>query len=241
MGGSTTRSILACGLLLATGCNHHVFSPPARPLPLESVAPVGTGRVGIGLEGAIHGTLFGPSASSGSARVRVSPHEDVDVSLEGHVIHIDGDPAADVSQNAYAVRVGAKVRALPWLAVTGGAGGGLHAAGTFASPDLGVIGGWENPYAVPYLSLRGFVSEPLVARAVDTTAAGEPLGSEVGTPRTTGGMAISIGVRVPMIPGWDPHEGVRGSLFLANGLTYLDDGREDLTLLQAAGGAELTF
>lgn len=242
MGASTTSSaIIVFGALLATGCNHHVFSPPARALPLESVAPVGKGRVGVGLEGALHGAVFGPSASSGSGRVRVSPHEDVDVAVEGHVIHIDGEPAANIDQNAYAVRVGAKFRAVSWFALTGGFGGGLHAGGTFASPDLGFIGGWENRYAVPYLSLRGFVSEPLIAREVDTSFEGDPLGTDVGTPQTTGGLSFALGLRVPMIPGWDPHEGVRGSLFFSHGLTHMADRDDELTLFQLAAGAELTF
>jgi hypothetical protein len=227
--------------LLAIGCNHHVYSPPARALPLESVAPVGRDRVGLALEGAGHSELFGPSATSGAGRLRVSPHEDVDVSVEGNVIHIQGKPATDVDQNIYALRLGAKFRAQSWLALTGGLGGGLHAAGTYASPDLGVIAGYENSYAIPYVSFRGFVSEPLAVRAVDTSEAGEAPGTHIGRPRTTGGFSAALGLRIPIVPGFDPNEGVRGALVASPGLTYVGDAEQDSVFVQLGGGAELTF
>lgn len=231
---------VAVALALA-GCNHHVHSPPARALPLESVAPVGRDRVGLALEGAAHGELFGPGVSSGASRLRVSPHDDVDISVEGTVMHVQGRPAKAIDQNIYAVRLGAKYRALSWLALTGGLGGGVHAAGTFASPDLGVIAGYENPYAVPYFAWRGFVSQPLAAQAIDTTEAGETPGSDVGKPHTTGGFSASLGLRIPIVPGFDPNEGVRGSLLVAPGLTYLADAAEDRVFMQIGGGGEITF
>lgn len=234
-----TATLIAAGALLA-GCNHHVYSPPARALPMESVAPVGEGRVGVAGEAALHGTVFGPGLTSGGGRVRVSPHEDVDVSVEGNVLHVRGNPAEDLDQNAYSARVGAKYRVVPWLALAGGLGGGFHAAGTFVSPDLGVIVGYENDYAVPYVSFRGFVSEPLIPRTVDTREAGSET-VELGTPQTTGGFSTALGLRVPIPPSFEQNEGVRGSLLLAPGLTHVRDAAEQATFLQLGGGAELTF
>jgi hypothetical protein len=209
-------------------------------MPMESVAPVGEGRVGIAAEAAMHGTVFGPDLTSGGGRVRVSPHEDVDVAVEGNVLHVRGDPAEDIEQNVYSARVGAKYRVVQWLAVTGGLGGGLHAAGTFFSPDLGVIFAYENDYAVPYLALRGFVSEPLTLRSVDTREAGSST-AQLGSPGTTGGFSSSLGLRVPIPPSFDQNEDVRGSILLAPGITHIGDSDEEATFMQFGGGAELTF
>ena len=231
--------LIAASALLA-GCNHHIHSPPARALPMESVAPVGKGRVGLAAEAAIHGAVFGPSLTSGGGRVRVSPHEDVDVSVEGNVLHVRGDAANDIDQNVYSARVGAKYRVVRWFALAGVLGGGYHVAGTFVSPDLGIIAAYENDYVVPYFSMRGFVSEPLAVRTVDTREAGSTT-PERGAPQTTGGFATSLGVRVPMLPSFDQNEGVRGSLLLAPGLTHVGDAEDQRTFVQFGGGAELTF
>jgi len=230
---------IAASLLLA-GCSHHVYSPPARALPMESVAPVGEGRVGVAGEGATQGAVFGPGLTSGAGRVRVSPHRDVDISVEGTVMHVRGNGKEHVDQNIYSARVGGKYQVLArYIAIVGGLGGGYHAAGTFVSPDLGAIVGYENDYAVPFASVRGFVSAPLVSRSVDTAERGED--SRTGSPQLTGGFTTSLGLRIPIPPSFDQSEGVRGSLVVSPGLTYLGDGDEEATFLQLGGGAEVTF
>lgn len=235
----------ACALVTTCllGCSHHVYSPPARTLPLESMASVGRARTALALEGARHSinVPFGYGASSGTARFRHGVAENVDLSLEGHIIHIDGDPAADVDQNIYALRIGTKYMVNSAFALTGGWGMGLHEGGSYASPDLGLLAGWENRYAVPFFSARGLLSVPIRAHEVDTTNAGTPLGTDVGTPVTTVGFGTTAGLRVPIPPSFEPHVGVRGSLLGGVGTIFLGDNEDSAAVVSAGGGAEIEF
>jgi hypothetical protein len=250
----TLRSLLSsCALALvplATGCNHSVFSPPARAVPLESAATLPRGDTGVALEGAHSGTIFGPEVLSGAARIRHGVSEGLDVSAEATLMRLSGTPApaADVSRNVYAGRIGAMGQLVspesPWaptVAVTGGLGGGVSAAGGYVSPDAGPIVAWENRWAVPFLSLRGGVSQPVGARSVDTSSVDDGPGRYVDTPRTTWIAAATAGVRVPI--GWaEPEAGkTRGSLLAGLGFTHLADTRDDETFAHLALGGEVVF
>jgi hypothetical protein len=228
-------------VLLLGGCNHHVYSPPARTLPLETIGSVGHGRTGLALEGARHGALFGVHAATGTARFRHGVSDDVDLSLEGNLIHIEGESAAGTMQEIYSLRIGTKYQVTSAFAVTGGNGLGLHAGGTFASPDLGVITGFENRYAVPFFSARALMSVPVRSHTVDTTSAGSPPGTELGRAELTGGFATAFGLRVPIPPSFEPKTGVRGSLVGGGGVTLLADSEDDTMLMSWGAGAEMEF
>lgn len=246
MGNVMTRhqcTLLALAALAAgtTGCNHHVFSPPARTMPLESPATLPPGDTGAAVEGTHHGEVFGPEVSTGSLRIRHGLAEDLDGVAEANVLHVHGDSEAGTHPNAYSLRLGAKLRLVEHFAFTMGAGGGGSAAGHFFSPDVGVVLGYENEHLVPFMSFRTTVSLPIDPQEVDTTAVGSDGEPELDTPKVTGGLSWTAGLRLPL-PVADPeHQGVRGSVVLGIGMTHLYDGDDDANLIGVGGGGELVF
>ncbi len=226
---------------LLAGCNSTLFSPPARPLPLESAATLPRGDTGIQAEGGTHGRLFGPDVLSGTLRVRHGIADDVDVAAEVSAMHLDVHPdvPTPTSTTIHAVRAGAKVRLAKPLAIAGGFGGGFSAAGAFVSPEAGPIVAWENRYFVPFIATRFGMSQPISPRAIDTSQ--EQDGSRIDRPRTTWIATIVTGFRIPL--GWSQPEAgtVRGSLLFGTGATHLADNRDKDTFVQVAGGGELVF
>lgn len=220
------------------GCSHHVYSPPARAFPLETVAPVGEGRTGVQLEGGYHDITWGADAVSGTGRVRYGVHEEIDMAAEVMAVHIDGDSAAGTSPNIYAARVGGKARVMSFMALAAGIGAGTSAGGPYASPDLGIIAAYENRYVVPFYAVRGFASQPFGAREVDTTEEGEPVGTHVDKPRFTRGLATSAGARL-LLP-WGAEEPT-WALSVGGGVTVLADNAESDTMRNLGGGLELMF
>ena len=77
-----------------------------------------------------------------------------------------------------------------------GFGGGAYAGGVYLSPDVTFGIGYKNPYIIPYLSVSGLASLPLVAETVDTTVeSDEP---ESDRPLTTFGYRLQAGFEVPI-------------------------------------------
>lgn len=227
--------------LLAAGCHNHVFSPPARTLPPEGVATLGQGRIGLAVEGGRHGEMMGVSTSTGSARFRAGLADQVDLSVENHVMHIEGASAGDTHPNIYAVRLGAKVQPANVLAFTAGTGTGASEGGLSTSPDLGFIVGYPNPYAAPFFAARALMSIPLAPRTVDVTPAGEPASSQTGEPKVTGGLGSVLGLRVPIPPGLEEVDGVGGSLLAGLGNTWLRDAEDEALIWGWSIGGEITF
>lgn len=238
-----TRSFLLIFALVATpllaGCNSTLYSPPARPMPLESAATLPRGDTGVQIEGGLHGRVFGPNIYAGTARVRHGLAEDVDVAAEVSAMHVDVDRAVRASTSIYSARGGAKVRLAKPLSIAGGFGGGYSAGGAFISPDVGPILAWENRYLVPFLATRVGISQPISPRSVDTSEQQD--GSRIDRPRTTWIATGVAGLRVPI--GWaEPEAGrLRGSLLAGIGLTHLADSRDADTFAQLALGGELVF
>ncbi|OJY25749.1 MAG: hypothetical protein BGO98_34585 [Myxococcales bacterium 68-20] len=232
-------SLVAMPLLV--GCNSTVFSPPARPMPLESAATLPMGDTGIQVEGGTHGRIFGPDLLSGTVRVRHGIAEDVDATGEVSAMHVDVHPDVPTSTSTFvhAARGGAKVRLAKPLAIAGGFGGGFSAAGAFVSPEAGPIVAWENRYVVPFLATRFGVSQPISPRAVDTSEQQD--GSRIDRPRTTWLATGVAGLRIPI--GWsEPEAGtLRGSLLAGAGVTHVADNRDKDTFSQFAVGGELVF
>ncbi len=220
------------------GCDHHAFSPPARALPLETVAPLPYGATGIQVEGGTHQTIFGPSVDSGTARVRRGVGDDTDVSVEASVLHVTGDSAVGTKPDVLTGRIGFKHRVLPFLAFTAGVGGGDSTGGGFVSPDIGAIVAYENPYVVPFFSVRGSLSQPIGARPVNTTGVTDT-SSYVNTPQLTWIYGATLGLRIPL--GWRADDRVRGSLLGGIGLTALGDRIDSYALMSASAGAEIVF
>lgn len=223
---------------LFTACSHHVYSPPARMISLETAATLQPGEVGVAFEGNGGGVLaFGGEVAGGTARVRVGQYENFELSGEGSATFVLNEGSGDDHRGIYSARVGSKYRLTDWLSVTGGLGGGGSAAGGFFSPDLGLLVAYENLYFVPFVSGEVGVSVPFAVSAVDTSEPEEPPGSVMSEPVTTWLAGAQAGFRIPIhVNG---HE--RFSLLGAAGLLGLLDGVDDGLLLGASAGAEYRF
>jgi hypothetical protein len=233
----TTLARLAALLPLVAGCAHHVYSPPARMLPLESVATLSRGETGV------QGELGGVSwidGTTASIRARRGFTERTEVSAEASVLHVGRRSAADTNRDGYALRAGGKFAASPWLALAGGLGGGASAAGGYFSPDVAVIVAWENRYVVPFLSGRASLSLPVKARQVDVTGVDDTT-TFVGTPGRTWIFGATTGVRVPLGSSGPRSGGMRGNLLAGVGMTHLQDATDDQNALQLGFGGELVF
>lgn len=228
---------LAPAFLLAAGCAHHVYSPPARMMPLESVATLSRGETGV--QGEFGGASW-INGTTASLRARRGVTERVELSGEASAVHVGRDSAAGTNRNGYALRAGAKYEALPWLAVVGGFGGGSSAAGGFLSPDVGLIVAWENRYVVPFLSGRASVSLPVNARQVDVTEVGDAT-TFVGKPERTWIFGGTAGLRVPLGPPRPGSGPLRGNLLAGIGMTHLQDSKDEQNVLQLGLGGELVF
>ena len=191
---------LALGsLLAATGCSSQILSPPARFQALDGLDPAAPDTTWLDFEGGGGGqVVWGPSAHGGSLRVRHGV-ADTEWSGEASIVQLDGNSASTASRLLGALRGGARGRIVDdfrhasWGA---GLGGGAYAGGIYVSPEVSIAIGYDNAYLVPYLSLTGFMSLPIVARTVDTT-------DEADTPRedsplATFGLRFQLGLEVPM-------------------------------------------
>lgn len=222
---------LLLALLLTSACNAHVFSPPTGSFPVESSATVGQGEHGAGGDLASSRTMFGPSVLSARGSYRYGVTDEAEISAAPSVLLVQDAKASDSHPNIYALRIGAKFAPVRHFAVIGGAGGGASAGGGFVSPDLGVIGAYENRYAVPFITARALLSAPIARRTVHFTTGDD---ASDGTddadgdpdiyhlrPKLTLGLQLSAGLRVPLTH--DERARTKPSLACAAGLTSLED------------------
>ena len=232
-------TLLALAPAALTGCTTDVYLPPARMLPLESAATLERGEVGVQVEGAEHGAIFGVSAASGTARVRYGLDGDTDISAEGSVLVIQRDHVANSDPNVFAMRVGIKRRVTPWLSVTGGLGGGASEGGGFVSPDVGFILSYENPYFVPLLTARAGLSQPFDRQPVVIDASNPGV-----LPPLTLDAGGTAGFRIP-IDFCEPGEcHTRASLLGGLGVTvfsYSGGTDSPQAVMSLAGGVEVVF
>jgi hypothetical protein len=224
-------------LPLVAGCSHHVYSPPARMLPLESAATLSRGETGVQAE---LGGVSWIDGATASIRARRGFTERTEVSAEASVLHVGHRSAAGTRRDGYALRAGAKHAPWPWLALAGGVGGGASAAGGFFSPDVAVIAAWENRYVIPFLSGRAALSVPVKARPVDVTEVGDA-GRFVGTPERTWVFGATAGVRVPVGSSSRGSGGRRANLLAGVAMTHLQDSKDEQNVLQGGLGGEIVF
>lgn len=235
--------ILPFFLLLATGCSHNVYSPPARLVALQGPEALGEGRTAVAGELLIMDQVFGAPVRGGAVRARHGVSPDLELVGEAAMVRFDDSEGVETDQDPgiYSARVGTK-----WspeglghhLALTAGLGGGGHTAGGFIAPDLGFVVGYQNPYLVPFYGMEGGVSVPLAASAVDTSRNDEEVGAHVDTPITTFSVRSTLGMRIPLVFGWDGP----GALVLGAQHIYLvDTDGEDDSWLGLAGQLEVIF
>ena len=239
----TALTSLAFSLLLCSGCVQNVYAPPARVLPLESSATVPEGYTAVSGEFAgSAAALTTPLILSATGRVRHGIHESLEVSGEASVVHLrDPRSVSDANPNLYSLRAGVKRGFSQHFAITGGLGGGYApAGGGFVSPDLGFVAGYENPYFVPWVNGRGFVSLPFATSPVDVTVENddERVFSEA---EITYGFQLAVGFKIP-VGEWLLAPNLRRASLLGGwGMTWLvdDDAADVVNGLSA--GFEVTF
>lgn len=216
-----------------SACTTHLFSPPARMIPLETVATLPAGRAGVAVEGGIGGGIFGPGVTMGTVRLRRGLVENLDVSVEGNLLILDW---AHLAPSAH---LGVKWRAASFLAVTMGLGGGASEASGFLSPDLGLTFAYENPYFIPFFTARIWTSSPFAVRTL-TLPINDNEGAMTAQFRTafTFGTTLTVGFRVPVAT--DANGFVRGALALGvSGYSIQDATDEDGGFLLNVGGEHM--
>jgi hypothetical protein len=165
--------------------------------------------------------------------------EAVEVGADAHFAKINGEPA-DKELKPYLgiLRVGAKWEFLKdFVALTAGAGGGLSDAGLYIAPDLGLVVAFENPYAIPYATISGYVSQPVDPKPVDLSTEDEGVGTNIQTPEFTFGFTWAAGLRVPLYL----HTGLPVAPYLGFGGTVLRDSKESAQMFGLTGGIDVTF
>lgn len=237
---------IAASSLGSAACTFNAYSPPARTTPLESPATLPEGQSSIAIEGGGGGEIFGPKLLTGTMRVRrgFAPEVDGNVELTGIYVgdyvgraYVEGRPSQSANRLIASLRFGGKRNLLRHFAVTGGVGVGASAGGTYLSPDVGVIAGYENPYVVPFISLRGYVSVPLESRTV--VYINEDGTSMPDRPETTLGLALGLGVRVPV--GDDAPGSTHGSITAGLGVLSMRGGASSGSFSNAQLGGEVVF
>jgi hypothetical protein len=234
---------LSLSLALAfatTGCAKRVYSPPARPMPLEDARTVGAGKSSVAVEVTGADTLFGPSLVTVDLRGRYGVRADLELSAEAAAARVSDESAVGTEREIYAGRLGAKLapEGNRWFALAAGAGAGYApAGGPFASADLGAIVSYDNCYVIPTLAGTGFVSEPLSPRAIDLTQLGDdaPI---FDTPQTTWGASVRVGVKIPLGHARCP-DPARVALTAGIGATWLTDRDDSEQLTNVGFGLEL--
>lgn len=182
---------------MISGCSPHAFSPSARMMPLQSVATLRPGQMAVGAQGGTAAEVPGAQLVGGSARLRRGFTDSVEGSVEGMLLWVRGKRDIPTHRGIYGLRAGAKVRALDWLALEGGLGGGGSSAGGFVQPDVGVVLAFENPYLVPFIDGGAGLSLPLGARRVRIDIDDDQL-PVYGKPRSTLSLSAHSGLRVPI-------------------------------------------
>lgn len=233
------RRIVLGMLPLLSACVGHVFSPPGRVLPLETAATLAPGQTAVQASGGYHSETLGPTITTGTLQVRHSLGEGAEGVIEGNLLRVIGTPNEDIDPNIYALRLGAKRRLTPWLALTTGLGGGISAGGGFLSPDLGAVASYENRYLTPFLSVRGMYSLPINPQVVDVSSAGAPE-PDLQRPQQTYGLSTAVGFKVPFLLG-NEADMFQGAFLAGAGMSWLVDRAEEAVYGETRIGLEMNF
>ena len=181
-------------------CSHNVYTPPSRPMVLTSPDTVETGETTLRATGSTSSDLFGPSILAGSVGARHGLDDRLEVVGDASFAQVIEASASGTNRGVAMARGGVKYRPTmsPHLAIVSGVGGGYApAAGSYLSADFGAVVGYENKYVVPFVSASAFGSVPLNPRTVNTTIPADTETFE-DTPRSTVGLVIGAGLKVPI-------------------------------------------
>ena len=218
--GRGMRHLAILGIL-ASACTPHVFSPPGRTIPLEGPATIDEGDTAIQVEGGMSAEVFGEPIVHGTVRLRHGVSDRLELSGEANAMFftLHEDASTDAHRGIYGARFGVKGGFGEHFSLTGGMAGGGSSGGGFLSPDVGFIGGYTNPYCIPFFATRVFFSQPLNTNTITITDNEETF---VGEPQPSFGVAIATGVRIPFGPRYARH----GAVAVGYGFTLIADGDE---------------
>ncbi len=193
-------------IVAVSGCAHEAFSPPAGWAVSEGPAPLREGEARLGLAFGGGGVGLGGELVGGHVRYRQGlggemPHE---FGVTAAALVLTEDSRSDVFPAVFSMKGdfrSAFSSEFPHGSWSAGFGAGASAAGWFVSPELGASLGYENPYAVPWLKVGGYLSVPLGAREVDLARAedSEPIFDK---PLLTFGGRFAVGLTV-QLPWFD--------------------------------------
>ena len=237
------RAILLVALVLSSsaGCQRHIFSPPARTVPLDAPRVLAPGETAINVTGSHTDSIFDANVDGGTLGVRRGLTERVELQAEASGYHVDADDQtrASISRTAVAGRVGTKVALYgKHVSALGGLGGGRHAAGGFFTPDLGLTVGFDNPYFVPFVLGRVGVSQPAFAKTLDLSRPDEAPGTALVKPRFSTYYGFTIGGRVPIEPNGSK---LKGGLIGGLAFQEIRDSVEHKSGLGLTLGGEIIF
>ena len=235
-----TRILSICVTLALGACSHRVYSPPASTMPLSGAATVTAGRTAVRAEASSLSEILGPTSGVGAVAARHGITEKLEVDVQGGAAHVRARSAAATDPNIYAGRVGARFNpgTTRNLAFTAGLGGGHSAGGEFVSADLGITIAYEDSRLVPFAGFRGFVSEPIRARPVDTST--DHIGDEVDTPLTSIGTMTRAGLKLHLARDW--RDSRKDPVLVAGlGITAISDEYTTDVYMDLAAGFEIGF
>lgn len=234
-------SLAAIVSLGSVGCQRHIFSPPARTVPLDAPRVLAPGETAINVTGSHTDSVFDANVNGGTLGVRRGLTERVELQAEASGYHVDADEQtrASISRTAVAGRVGTKVGLFRrHVSAFGGLGGGHHAAGGFLTPDVGLILGFDNPYFVPFVLGRVGVSQPIGAKTLDLSKPDETPGTALAKPLLSTYYGFTIGGRVPIEPNGSK---VKGAVLGGLAFQEIRDKEESKSGLGLTLGGEIIF
>lgn len=219
-GISHTPNLFACAwLMFGSACSPMLIVPPTHVSQGESPRALRAGQIsaggsftGIGLTSGIFNAGVGARMLSGETTLGLG--RDLDARLMGSFARLSSSGededvfGSDENVDYYHVSgfdrhvYGSTLR-VKWnpkrggWAMTLGAGLGHGLDQNFYSLEHAQIVGFENRYLVPYMNIKGMLNGPLNARPVvwDSTPYWH---AHSRTPRTSFGLEVLLGVRIPL-------------------------------------------
>lgn len=231
----------AIGSLGSTGCERHLYSPPAQYAPLDAPRVLAPGETAVRGQASQTDSVLDGSVVGGTIGVRrgVAPSVEIAGEATGARVRGGDDIAREPSRTIVSGRVSTKVEVVGHhVSLLGGLGGGHHAAGSFVSPDVGITAGYDNPYLVPFVQARVGVSQPLGARGVDLSRTDEAPGTVVSKPQTSTFYGATVGARLPIEPAGAR---VKGGVLAGLSFTEIRDKDEHRNGLGGTLAGEILF
>ncbi len=235
------NTIVASLVLPLCACTPNIYSPPARFALLETPETVPTGDHALAAIGGLEAAVDSAKAVFGTITYRTGATETIEVGLDANVAWV-GDPDCDLTKatpedcksNAdppvdnvvYSGRVQAKwAFAKQKVALVGGLGGGHNFdAGSFISPDVGVVVAYPVGGLTPFAGATVFFSQPFNTEPVDVSFGEDPPQSRWDEASQTWGWYLHAGVSYTLSPPRkEPRTGIEGRVKIGVNLFGLEE------------------